>query len=509
MAELSGFKSATLTANGGACAAVSTANEVVTWGDPPSGQPALTDAVSIQTNYFAMVALKSDRTVVAWGSSSYGLLTIPAGLSDVVQIALGDNHCLALKADGTVVGWGRDDSGQASPPGGLTDVVQVVAAGNASMALKSDGSIVTWGSNSNFQLIVPSGIGPAKQIALGNEHGMALLVDGTVEVWGIGSQGQNSVPASVSSPDAIAAGRYYCMALQNGGVIYWGSTSYGLNSPPASTTSGVVAIANCPNASQAMCLLDDGTPVVWGQDIAGETSPPAGLTALAPGVPPTEGTITASVPFSALFQGEQVQNPGEITASVDFTASFTGFDNWIDRLDPIQLQELYLLTITGAANGLNDLDLSISSWQATNQAGTRQSYLQAVIPAAVDLIDEIEARQDGELILKKGFRFSDGTVRAEEILRSNFDTFRYDRGPSSFSVTVSGYLGGKQSQNASRTLKGVRSINLTNGKYRVRADIDLFLQPGMTVTADNVTLKADFINYYVSDADKFCEVSER
>ena len=40
-------------------------------------------------------------------------------------------------------------------------------------------------------------------------------------------------------------------------------------------------------------------------------------------------------------------------------------------------------------------------------------------------------------------------------------------------------------------------------------DIDLFLQPGMTVTALNESFQADYINYYVNDTDKFCEVGER
>jgi hypothetical protein len=104
---------------------------------------------------------------------------------------------------------------------------------------------------------------------------------------------------------------------------------------------------------------------------------------------------------------------------------------------------------------------------------------------------------------------ADGTERYEEILRSNFDAFRYDRGPGSLTVTVSGYLSGKPSANATRPLTGVRTISMNDGKYRVRCAIDLFLQPGMTVTGEVLVFTADYINYYVSETDKFCEVSER
>lgn len=221
------------------------------------------------------------------------------------------------------------------------------------------------------------------------------------------------------------------------------------------------------------------------------------------------GPLVATLGFDAEFVGFTPNQFGAIDANLGFAINVSGFQDWVSLIDPVKVQELYFLTITGAADGVSDIDFKASSWQATNQAGARQSYLQAVIPAAADLIQSISDRQSGELVLYKGYRFSDGTVRKEEILRSKFDTFRYDRGHRSFTVTVSGYLGGKQSQNANRTLKGVRSISLTNGKHRVRSDIDLFLQPGMTVTADNVTFQADYISYYVSGADKFCEVSER
>jgi len=51
------------------------------------------------------VALKSNGTVVAWGSNTdfngdvAGQSTVPAGLSGVVAIAAGDYHTVALKLD--------------------------------------------------------------------------------------------------------------------------------------------------------------------------------------------------------------------------------------------------------------------------------------------------------------------------------------------------------------------------------------------------------------------------
>ena len=81
-------------------------------------RPELDGVEAISTGDNHSLALKSDGTVVGWGSYGSGQATPPAGLSDVVAIAAGGFHGLALKLDGTVVGWGDDGFGQATPPPG-------------------------------------------------------------------------------------------------------------------------------------------------------------------------------------------------------------------------------------------------------------------------------------------------------------------------------------------------------------------------------------------------------
>ena len=135
--------------------------------------------------------------------------------------------------------------------------------------------------------------------------------------------------------------------------------------------------------------------------------------------------------------------------------------------------------------------------------------MQAVIPAADQYVADIEARSNGELVIQKGYKLATGQVQFEEILRSAFDDARPDQGRSSVTLTVSGYMRGRPVSNGSRVLTGIRSTSKPNGKRRVLCDIDLFLQPGMTVTALNESFQADYINYYVNDTDKFCEVGER
>ena len=216
------------------------------------------------------------------------------------------------------------------------------------------------------------------------------------------------------------------------------------------------------------------------------------------------GSFDSALGFTASFVGETANQYGDFAASLSFGFSGSGFQDWTAALDPVQLQEFYTLEISGSPN----LTVKISSWQATMNIGGRSSYLQATIPAAAELIEEIESRQNGNLTLKKGFRFSDGSERSEPILETDFDTFRYDRGATNFTVTVSGYIPGAQSQTGSRALNQIRSISLTNGQYRVRCAIDMFLRPGMTAQVLGESFKVGTINFYASNVDRFCEVSE-
>lgn len=218
--------------------------------------------------------------------------------------------------------------------------------------------------------------------------------------------------------------------------------------------------------------------------------------------------VQAEVAVDAKAQGALTVS-GAVTGTVGVSASGVARYDWTWMIDPPVTQEVYRLIVTGAADGLESLTIPISSWQATAQAGDRSSYLQATIPAVMNLVDALQARSNGELILQKGFRFEDGTALFETIVRSDFSDFRFDRGPSRATGTVSGYRGGIQESTGEVVVQGVRSISLAGGKYRVRCDIDLFLRPGMTVLAGGESFKAAYINYYANDVDRFCEIGER
>jgi hypothetical protein len=116
--------------------------------------------------------------LVAWGSNTFGQITIPPTATNVVAVAAGWNHNLALRSDGTVVAWGENTDGQCDVPLNLTDVVEISAAVKHSLALKSDGRVSAWG----FAFSPP--LTDAVSIRAINYNSLALRIAGTVVMWG-------------------------------------------------------------------------------------------------------------------------------------------------------------------------------------------------------------------------------------------------------------------------------------------------------------------------------------
>lgn len=145
-------------------------------------------AVSQGLNF--SLAVRTDGSLWSWGNNTLGQL----GLNDrtsrslPVQIgtssfnwsfvSCGNDHVLALKSDRTLWAWGNNTSGamgvgdtmnRSSPVqvGILSDWSGISAGSGTSMALRSNGTLWAWGNNSAGQLGLNSVMGTSSPVQVG------------------------------------------------------------------------------------------------------------------------------------------------------------------------------------------------------------------------------------------------------------------------------------------------------------------------------------------------------
>ncbi|NQX01482.1 putative Ig domain-containing protein, partial [bacterium] len=172
------------------------------------------------------VALKQDGTVIAWGSSSYSLNSVPAGLTDVIEISAGDYITAALKSDGQVVVWGSTSSDATVVPPAAQGTVQLAAGYGHILALSQAGNTVGWGNDWQGQISGPQARTDLVALAAGNNLSLGLTPDGQVHAWGWNAYEATKVPAGLDSVVRISAGSYSALATRSdGSLVAWGNNS--------------------------------------------------------------------------------------------------------------------------------------------------------------------------------------------------------------------------------------------------------------------------------------------
>lgn len=169
----------------------------------------------------------------------------------------------------------------------------------------------------------------------------------------------------------------------------------------------------------------------------------------------------------------------------------------------------FFARITGAADGLADYEFpSFESAQIRMRTGS-PSYLSLVIPYSADVLAEITARENGELVLDMAAVVDGETPIREELIRANFEYPRYDRGAVNQSITLSGYkthsfVGG------SSVLENVVTAAMdTDGTMRYRCAVpDFFLKPGHVATVDGESFTVDTVTCMIGPETQYMDVSE-
>jgi alpha-tubulin suppressor-like RCC1 family protein len=225
---------------------------------------------TLAASYWQACVIAEDARLWCWGTRSQALvcgsqcITEPphpvAGLSDVVEVALGTVHGCALEGSGSMLCWGGNDIGQVGPFDHGDDlaaqlvelgapVFHIGAGSEFSCAVLGDGSTTCWGATPTFYQrsggdLAPelvADLDPAATVSGGGEHACAMLHSGEVECWGDPRWGKvgTGTPTSTAffAPTRVAG---------VSGVTFLDST----------------ANRNC-------VLMGASDPVCWGKDVAG------------------------------------------------------------------------------------------------------------------------------------------------------------------------------------------------------------------------------------------------
>lgn len=301
----------------------------------------------------AVVALKADGTVVAWGLNFNHVLEVPTGLNNVVSISsLGAVD--ALKADGTVVQWG--DNGTFSVPDGLNGIKAIGASGTFAYGLKADGTLTYWGSDQidlpgSQATETPAGLNDVCQVNVSYQDTFALraFVNHSPIVLNIPSNltlEENGPTTTASFADASATdpdgqNLTYQWTL-NGNVV-----STDLN-PSFNLVNGlytVVFTATDPDGAvttqSVRLLIQDTTP----PSITGASATPNSLW------PPNHGMVLITVPYSA------TDNSGTVTTSLTATSSEAdsglGKEDVPGDIQIVDAHHLYVRAERFSTNGRN------------------------------------------------------------------------------------------------------------------------------------------------------------
>lgn len=244
------------------------------------------------------------------------------------------------------------------------------------------------------------------------------------------------------------------------------------------------------------------------------TSIPAGSLILTPYAPGVVQNVYVHIPAVSLAltpfgPRAKIVRQVSVPAGGLVLQSFAPLYVWTpSQIHLVTLQNIYLCILTGAADGIADITIPISSFQSTMRDGA-PSYLACVIPNSINYVAAIAARQNGDIVIRKGYKFSDGSTQTEEIIRVSYESLQVNRGARSDSATISGHKTTGSSNPKSVNLSGVSYYGLqANGKRTFRADPDLFLRVGDTAVYGAESIVVDQISYSVGERQAIMQVTE-
>ena len=262
-----------------------TDRSVVCWGSGPSSPVGTFDSISTATggNSYSC-GVTTDGSVMCWGTIE-SEFTLSVG--SYTSVSAGGEHECGVKTDGSVECWGTDDHGQSTPPAG--SFTSVSAGYQSTCGVKTDSSIVCWGSNDDSRSTPPSG--SFASVSAGWGHTCGVKTDRSVVCWGSNDHGE-STPPSGSFVSVSAGGDHTCGVKTDRSVVCWGNDFMGQSSADSRLTLLTSMITGRYNDHRTQATVPgpfasvsagfwytcavktDGAVICWGDNSAGQATPP-------------------------------------------------------------------------------------------------------------------------------------------------------------------------------------------------------------------------------------------
>ncbi|MBF0140062.1 MAG: hypothetical protein HQL74_07265 [Magnetococcales bacterium] len=176
------------------------------------------------------------------------------------------------------------------------------------------------------------------------------------------------------------------------------------------------------------------------------------------------------------------------------------------------INTVYRCVLTGAPNGAPDLDLSnrMISFQTTKR-NTGKIHLAVCIVGVADIIADIAARANGEIVLEKGAA-SAASVSPPfyfELARVAFDAFEINDGLSLSTATISGTGAVTYTPRSGVQISDVTSKTVINGKRTYQcSEVIHHIVPGDTVVYEGVGVVVGEVTIAVAVANSTMELVE-
>lgn len=166
---------------------------------------------------------------------------------------------------------------------------------------------------------------------------------------------------------------------------------------------------------------------------------------------------------------------------------------------------VYRLYLTG---GSGTIELSLASLQMRRNATS--TWLSVVVPSPTPaILAAIEDRADGDVVVKRGVRFPDGTEQMESFFRAAYTASRYDLGGRSASITLEATESGAVSTGYTRLARGISYRASSQGQRRVRCAVDTYLRPGdLLDLGGGEIMTVGGITYQINPTGAVMEASE-